>query len=1043
MIFTKLARAAARCALILPALLLPRAAQAAADNFNGGAVSNCTYASATQTYSCSALSTSDDITIASGYTVVLAGSINFDFNQQLNMSGSAKLQTTGSLNIGNVKPSNLNITGGTLAAGTSFSIGAQAQTIVANVTAASMNIGTGSATKITGALTCTGPVSLASHVTIVGPISGTAIDTNSPVDLTGDVTASTSFDLASGSHMVGNITAPTVTIDPSSVTVNGNIAASGSLSVGSGNTVNGNVSGGSLSLASSGVVINGNATMTGDVSLGASDTINGDLVARNVSTASSDDYISGNAQVNTIELDWRARVGKTITCTGAGASGCSCVTNNSGYTSGPNAPVCGAATPSTADHIQITHSGSGLTCQPATVTITACANAACSANYTGSAIAVKLLPGGQTFTITGSGSGTVSQTTAGNATLSATSTGVNGANVCVNTGAGNNSCTMNFATAGLELIIPNHKSGETQDFSLRALQSNPSGTACVAALAGTTQTVQFSCGYVNPSSTPAANPAAPSVNGVALGAGGKSNAACGSGSNVSVAFNNLGVATPNVTYPDVGQMSLSASFTPPVGQQLSGSGSFIVAPYAFKFFATQTAAPNLVNPEASDASGSAFIGAGQVFTTKMAAVNKSNGITYNFGRESTPEYVGTVTPGLVAPVGGQFPALKDTSGHDIAFPAMSNGSASLNMYFNEVGIVQLAAFLHNPAGYLGSGFSTSGTTNIGRFVPDHFNTAVSTTQMDCTLVTGASKPCPSPNGSGKFLYSRQPFDLAVSAYSAANATYPAGAITANYTGSFAKAVTIEAWRADATPNVLQNPPSAAAASLAWKSSAGAAAAAGIPASAFAAGVGNSTTSGDSHPEYDFVKYYTNNPGNPNMDDATSVPVSLYLRARDTDNVSSLRLPVPSPSGEALLSIVSGRLLVANIYGSPSTNAPVKVYAQYWTGSTYVSNPAYVSVASTTLSAGSPANVSFSNCLLKTGASCSAPSLQSGAALNFQAGAASFNLAPLSAAGAVDLTFAWPVPSPALPNLIYLPSTTGRVTFGVYRAGPVVYLREVF
>jgi MSHA biogenesis protein MshQ len=30
-----------------------------------------------------------------------------------------------------------------------------------------------------------------------------------------------------------------------------------------------------------------------------------------------------------------------------------------------------------------------------------------------------------------------------------------------------------------------------------------------------------------------------------------------------------------------------------------------------------------------------------------------------------------------------------------------------------------------------------------------------------------------------------------------------------------------------------------------------------------------------------------------------------------------------------------------------------------------------------------------------------------------------------------------------PTLIYLPSTTGRQTFGVYKSGPVVYMREVF
>jgi MSHA biogenesis protein MshQ len=158
--------------------------------------------------------------------------------------------------------------------------------------------------------------------------------------------------------------------------------------------------------------------------------------------------------------------------------------------------------------------------------------------------------------------------------------------------------------------------------------------------------------------------------------------------------------------------------------------------------------------------------------------------------------------------------------------------------------------------------------------------------------------------------------------------------------------------------------------------------------------------------------------------------------------------VPSPSGEALVSFVSGRLLVNNTYGSPNGYSPVKVNAQFWTGGSFANNPAYVSAASTSLaSTGANANVGFSNCQLKAGGSCSAPALQAGAVLNFSGGAASFNLAPLSAPGAVDVTLVWPdpaaVPGVLLPNLVYLPSTTGRATFGVYRAGPVVYLREVF
>jgi predicted acyltransferase (DUF342 family) len=105
------------------------------------------------------------------------------------------LQTTGAnnINIADIKTSNLAISGGTLTAGGNFKMGNQVQTISANVNAATMNIGSGSDTKITGTLTATGQITLGSHATIIGPISASVVTTTSPVSLTGDVTASSSF----------------------------------------------------------------------------------------------------------------------------------------------------------------------------------------------------------------------------------------------------------------------------------------------------------------------------------------------------------------------------------------------------------------------------------------------------------------------------------------------------------------------------------------------------------------------------------------------------------------------------------------------------------------------------------------------------------------------------------------------------------------------------------------------------------------------------------------------------------------------------------
>src|SRR5471032_735653 len=142
-------------------------AQAANTAFSGAAVSGCSYASASQTYTCTSLplpNYNDTISIPSGYTVVVNSAVSFGYNQGLTMSGTASLQTSGDLDISGINPPNLAVSGGTLSTNGAFSVGAQAQTITANISAASMNIGTGSPTKTPASLTPTATVPISSNV---------------------------------------------------------------------------------------------------------------------------------------------------------------------------------------------------------------------------------------------------------------------------------------------------------------------------------------------------------------------------------------------------------------------------------------------------------------------------------------------------------------------------------------------------------------------------------------------------------------------------------------------------------------------------------------------------------------------------------------------------------------------------------------------------------------------------------------------------------------------------------------------------------------
>ena len=125
----------------------------------------------------------------------------------------------------------------------------------------------------------------------------------------------------------------------------------------------------------------------------------------------------------------------------------------------------------------------------------------------------------------------------------------------------------------------------------------------------------------------------------------------------------------------------------------------------------------------------------------------------------------------------------------------------------------------------------------------------------------------------------------------------------------------------------------------------------------------------------------------------------------------------------------GRLQIDNAYGSELLNLSVKVAAQYWNGSAWVANT--------------------QDSCTPLGASGFTVAGQSGGitALNMNASHLVAGTAMASGAGKVVLTKPTPAPTVKGRALLqsgngYLPGT-GRVTFGVYKAGPVIYVRETY
>ncbi|MFM5637383.1 DUF6701 domain-containing protein [Aeromonas veronii] len=424
------------------------------------------------------------------------------------------------------------------------------------------------------------------------------------------------------------------------------------------------------------------------------------------------------------------------------------------------------------DHFQLDHSGQPLTCNPETVTVKACADAACNTLITDPVTAtLSLTPtsasngwiGGNTVTFSG-GSTTVQLR---NNTPTAVTIGVSGSTpttkpfstTLCKAGAGTPSaaaCTLNFADSGFFFDVPDTYSNQPQTVAIKAVKKSDVTKLCVPGFASQTKSVKFWSSYISPASNPYNSQM--SVNSSTIGA------SQGAATPLSLVFDAQGQSTITVKYPDAGKVQLDARYDgtgSEAGLVMLGADQFVARPVGLCITPPQGVCA------AGDSSCPVFKKAGEAFQVDIKAMawESANDGDICAGNLTTPNFaLPNIALGstLVAPNPGTNATLGTTTYSHVA---AANSANNVSQTVSEVGVFRMTAT--PPAnGYFNYTIPSAQSQPVGRFIPADFN-----------LVSGDIVPA-----CNAFSYMGQPFGVMLDVL-ARNTT---GVQTRNYTGPFAK-----------------------------------------------------------------------------------------------------------------------------------------------------------------------------------------------------------------------------------------------------------------
>ena len=680
----------------------------------------------------------------------------------------------------------------------------------------------------------------------------------------------------------------------------------------------------------------------------------------------------------------------------------------------------------TLNHVRLTHDGSALTCGVETLTLKACANALCTTPFT-SDVAVTLGTAAGTWSsnpvtiVNGAGSVTLTNPVAGNVTLSGTVNSPTAANSSVVCYLGNtaNSCTLNFNSnsCSLDAVEPGAAPqtsiltkvyGNVVSLDLLALsggvintnstariiatlvEDNGSGGCTATALSNTvdiTLSGSTSAGRRNVSFTP--------TRAIRI-----SRVRMTSGSLVGCSSDNFSVRPPSLAVAAGGVVTDAAGTNATLGPVLkAGAGPFSLSAAGGLGY---TGVP-LIGQGAVQSSGAK---AGAI-DGSFAAATSANSWTAS-GSAFTYSEVG-------------YFRLAPYSVYDDAFADVDEAKVPKDCFVDaNLGTINTVA---NPNVAVGGRFgcyfgNTTTSTYYGRFIPDRLQLS------DGPMINRSAIPaCTAMPAPAEFNYLGEEMKSSFT-LTAVNA---AGTATENYVGDFARLTVATSLGMGAISDPAAGPrtpypvcgPTAAAPCITPGTATG----------AFALGVAPVQAALTVHrgtaplaPLTEFKVGFA-----PVDLDGVRIPDAGY----DLDTVNVVPAPTANHALGSIAVLRYGRMGIDNAFGSELLPLSMRLNAQYWNGTAYATN-------------------TLDNCTQPAFTAFATP-------LDYKGGIDAANMpfsklspGPQLLAGIGKLTLA--KPGPVVPTakgsvtirsaLPYLPGSS-RATFGIYKAGPVIHVRETY